>query len=317
MLPPPFENALVLTGPTGSGKTQLGIELAERLDAEIISMDSMALYRGMDIGTAKPTPTERARIPHHLIDVLEPWESGSVAWWLDQAKRCTQEIEARGKQVLFVGGTPLYLKALISGLFDGPPGDDAIRRRLTEEAETLGSVALHRRLAVVDPISAARIHPNDVRRMVRALEVHELTGKAMSAWQTQWAATAYGLGFAPDHANAKPQAAVLCLDLPRDELYERINHRVEAMFVAGFIDEVRRIRALGRPLSLEAGQALGYKEVFDLLDGRSTLEATIAQVQMRSRNFAKRQFTWFRHLPECLPVSKELTWTHWQSKINT
>src|SRR5437870_4259532 len=123
MLPTPFENALVLTGSTGSGKTQLGIELAQALDAEIISMDSMALYRGMDIGTAKPTPVQRAITPHHLVDVLEPWESGSVAWWLEQAKRCAIEIKARGKQVVFVGGTPLYLKALISGLFDGPPAD--------------------------------------------------------------------------------------------------------------------------------------------------------------------------------------------------
>src|SRR5258707_1315312 len=122
MLPPPFQNALVLTGPTGSGKTPLGIELAERMNAEIVAMDSMTLYRGMDIGTAKPTQAERTRVPHHLIDALDPWESASVAWWLDEAKRCCQEIESRGKRILFVGGTPLYLKALMRGLFEGPPG---------------------------------------------------------------------------------------------------------------------------------------------------------------------------------------------------
>src|SRR6516225_1938606 len=145
MLPPPFQNSLVLTGPTASGKTQLGIELAQRLDAEIISMDSMALYRRMDIGTAKPTPAQRALLPHHLVDVLDPWESASVAWWLKQAKECVRQIEARGKQVLFVGGTPLYLKALASGLFDGPPADEAIRQRLSAEAQALGSEALHQR----------------------------------------------------------------------------------------------------------------------------------------------------------------------------
>ena len=186
MLPPPFDHALVLTGPTGSGKTQLGIDLAQRLDAEIVSMDSMALYRRMDIGTAKPTLAQRDLVPHHLVDVLEPTESASVAWWLDQAKGCVHDIESRGKQVLFVGGTPLYLKALISGLFDGPAADPAIRIRLTSEAEAFGSLALHQRLAVVDPVCAGRIHPNDVRRTVRALEVFELTGKPMSAWQTQW-----------------------------------------------------------------------------------------------------------------------------------
>src|SRR5262245_37097295 len=183
MLPSPFENAFVLTGPTGSGKTALGIELAQKLDAEIISMDSMALYRAMDIGTAKPTLAERAIVPHHLIDVREPWESASVAWWLEQAKRCAIEIEARGKQILIVGGTPLYLKALIYGLFDGPPADESIRHRLIEFAQMHGSAALHERLVTIDPVCAERIHPNDVRRMVRALEVFELTGRPMSAWQ--------------------------------------------------------------------------------------------------------------------------------------
>src|ERR1019366_325717 len=146
---------------------------------------------------------------HHLIDVLEPWQSGSVAWWLEQAKRLTQEIEARGKQVLFVGGTPLYLKALISGLFDGPPADKAIRQRLTREAQTAGSESLHARLAAIDPITAQRLHPNDVRRMIRALEVYVLTGKPMSAWQTQWQPT----------ADSQADSTILCLNLPRELLY--------------------------------------------------------------------------------------------------
>ena len=307
MLPPPFDHALVLTGPTGSGKTSLGIDLAQRLDAEIVSMDSMAVYRRMDIGTAKPTLAQRDLVPHHLVDVLEPTESASVAWWLDQAKGCVRDIEARGKQVLFVGGTPLYLKALISGLFDGPPADAAIRSRLTSEVQALGSLALHQRLAAVDPVCAGRIHPNDVRRMVRALEVFELTGKAMSAWQTQWNQES--------GPKTDSRALVLWLDLPRELLYEHINRRVVEMFGAGLEDEVRELLALAQPLSLEASQALGYKEVFDLVNGTITREEAIERVQTRSRNFAKRQIAWFRHLPGCEPVTMELIRMRWASKM--
>jgi tRNA dimethylallyltransferase len=310
MLPTPFENALVLTGPTGSGKTRLGIELAQRLNAEIISMDSMALYRGMDVGTAKPTPAERAVVAHHLVDVCDPWEGASVAWWLEQAKRIAPEIEARGKRILFVGGTPLYLKALVCGLFDGPPADADIRRRLTEETRTAGAAALHRRLHAVDPTSAERIHGNDVRRMIRALEVYELTGKPMSAWQTQWTAEY------PVLSTQYSVSSVLWLDLPRAELYERINRRVEEMFAGGLVDEVRRLRAMDRPLSLEASQALGYKEIYELLDGTIALKEAIVRVQTRSRNFARRQITWFRHIPGCQPATMELTRSLWEPKMN-
>jgi tRNA dimethylallyltransferase len=308
MLPPPFTESLVLTGPTGSGKTPLAIELAEHLGAEIVSMDSMALYRGMDIGTAKPTPAERARVRHHLIDVLDPWESASVAWWLRRAGECCRDIEARGKRVLLVGGTPLYLKALLCGLFDGPAADASVRQRLAEEAAAEGVPALHVRLMAIDPASANRIHVNDLRRIIRALEVHELTGRPMSAWQTQWSAR----GLAPSPF-AKPQAmaTVLCLDLPRPELYERIDRRVEAMFAAGLVEEVRRLRRLERPWSREASQALGYRELIEHIDGNADLAQTVARVQMRSRQFAKRQLSWFRHLPGCRPATKELTWTLW------
>jgi tRNA dimethylallyltransferase len=296
MLPPPFADALVLTGPTGSGKTALALALAERLGAEVVGMDSMTLYRGMDVGTAKPTPEERRRVPHHLIDVLEPWESASVAWWLRQAEAVCREIESRGKWALFVGGTPLYLKALLCGLFDGPPADEAVRARLTAEAERSGPAALHQRLATVDPPSAARLHPNDVRRVVRALEVWELTGRPISDWQRQWPAATAG---------PPAEGRVLWLDLPREVLYQRINARVEAMAAAGLVDEVRRLRSLPQPLSREAAQALGYKETFDYLDGRATLLETLERIKTRSRNFAKRQLTWFRHLPGCRPVTPE------------
>ena len=168
MTPEVFHDALILTGATGSGKTRLSLDLAERLGAEIVSMDSMALYRGLDVAAAKPTAEERGRVPHHLIDVLDPWESGSVVWWLEQAARCCAAIRGRGRRILFVGGTPLYLKALLCGLFDGPSADEALRRRLEAEAETAGQQALHQRLASVDPVAAARLHPNDRRRVVRA-----------------------------------------------------------------------------------------------------------------------------------------------------
>jgi tRNA dimethylallyltransferase len=292
MLPPPFADALVLTGPTGSGKTDLALVLAERLDAEIVAVDSMTLYRGMDVGTAKPTPEERQRVPHHLIDVLDPWESASVAWWLRQAETVCRAIEGRGKRALFVGGTPLYLKALLCGLFDGPPADAALRARLTQEAERSGPAVLHQRLAAVDPAAAARLHPNDVRRVIRALEVWELTGRPLTSWQRQWPAAA--------STPTTDSGRVVWLDLPRERLYERIDARVEGMAAAGLVEEVRR---LPRPLSREAAQALGYKETFDYLDGRATLQETLARIKTRSRNFAKRQLTWFRHLPGCRPVT--------------
>src|SRR6476661_495553 len=172
-----FDNALILTGPTACGKTALALELAERIGAEIVALDSMTVYRGMDIGTAKPTPGERARVPHHLIDVLDPWESLTVAWWLERAAGACRDITTRGKRPLFVGGTPFYLKALLHGLFPGPPGNEELRRELEAEAERDGKAKLHAKLAAVDPKTATRLHPNDVRRVVRALEVYQLTGR--------------------------------------------------------------------------------------------------------------------------------------------
>jgi tRNA dimethylallyltransferase len=288
------EQALILTGPTACGKTALAVEIADRLGAEIVGMDSMTLYRGMDVGTAKPTREERARAAHHLIDVLDPWESGTVAWWLDRAAAACRDVTARGKRPLFVGGTPFYLKSLLHGLFDGPPGDPRLRLELETEVVRDGKEAVHAKLAAVDPKTASRLHPNDVRRVVRALEVYRLTGRPISAWQQTWDTAAFAAAAAPPPA---PIPAVV-LELPRDLLHDRINRRVGAMLDAGWLDEVRRLRALPQPLSREAAQALGYRELLAYLDGTGgSWEETANLIRTRTRQFAKRQSTWFRHLP--------------------
>jgi tRNA dimethylallyltransferase len=285
----PLIQANYLTGPTASGKTAVGVLLARRLDAEIIALDSMTLYRGMDIGTAKPTMSERGGIPHHLIDVLDPWQTASVAEYRRWALHEAEQIESRGKRVLFVGGTALYLKALLRGLMAGPGADPVIRQRLEREAREEGTTSLHRRLSALDPSTAARLHPNDQRRIVRALEVIEISGQPLSRLQIE-------------HGSPAPaEALVFALERPRNDLYERINSRVEAMFAQGLVEEVRSLQAGLRPLSTVAAQAVGYREVIELLTGRGSQTETIRLVQTRSRQFAKRQATWFRGLQEVRP----------------
>ncbi|MBM4032726.1 MAG: tRNA (adenosine(37)-N6)-dimethylallyltransferase MiaA [Planctomycetes bacterium] len=277
-----------LVGPTASGKTAVGIEAALRIGAEILSLDSMALYRGMDIGTAKPSAAERARVPHHLIDIAEPHEAFSTGRYLEAAEAAIADIVARGKRPLFVGGTALYLKALTQGFFHGPAADWALRKRLIAEAEAKGVAALHERLRGVDPAAAARIHPNDLRRIVRALEVHQATGRPISEQQSQW-----GKG---------PQAGRLChlvgIRRERADLHERINRRVDAMFAAGLVEEVRRLLADPRGISHAAGQFVGYREAITHLRGELTLDECVEKVKARTRQFAKRQLTWFRSFPQ-------------------
>jgi tRNA dimethylallyltransferase len=281
-----FHRSIYLTGPTAAGKTAVGVALARRLGAEIIALDSMTIYRRMDIGTAKPTLAERRGIPHHLIDVIEPWELASVADYCAWAERVVSEIQGRGRRVLFVGGTALYLKALLRGLFRGPRSDPELRRRLEQEAERCGNPVLHDRLTKLDPPTAGRLHPHDRRRIVRALEVIELTGRPMSALQSQ-------------HVQPAPvEVPVYALETSRASLYHRINRRVLHFFGSGLVDEVRSLQSGPRPLSPVAAQAIGYREVTAMLAGQSSLAKTVERVQTRSRQFAKRQATWFRGLME-------------------
>jgi tRNA dimethylallyltransferase len=280
-----LRQAVYLTGPTASGKTAVGVALAHGLDAEIVALDSMTLYRGMDIGTAKPTVEERGGIPHHLIDVLDPWEHCSVADYRGWAVASAEAIAAHGRRVLFVGGTPLYLKALLRGLFTGPGADAAIRAELEGEAALFGDAWLHARLTLVDPPTAARLHKNDRRRIVRALEVFRLTGVPISHWQTEHAHPAEGL-------------AVFALARDRADLHERIDARVEAMLAAGFLEEIERLADLERPLHPVPAQAVGYSEGLALLAGKLSRDEAIARIQARTRQFAKRQETWFRNLVE-------------------
>lgn len=274
---------LVILGPTASGKTAVSLAAAREAKAEVLSVDSMQVYRGMDVGTAKPTASERGGIPHHLIDVVEPTEPFTVARFVESADAVIADAGGRGVPLVATGGTPLYYKALFEGLFEGPGADEAVRARLREAPNE----ELFRRLAEVDPEAAARIHVNDHKRLVRALEVYELTGKPISSFQTHWAAPAW-----------RHRAAWVGLDWDRDTLNRRINARVKAMIAAGWVDEVRRLLDGHAPLSHTAAEATGYRELIDHLAGKTTLDEAVEQIKIATRQLARRQMKWFRRFRE-------------------
>ncbi|MBE3069635.1 MAG: tRNA (adenosine(37)-N6)-dimethylallyltransferase MiaA [Planctomycetes bacterium] len=274
---------LVLTGQTASGKERLALAVAGRLGGEIISADSMKVYRGMDVGTAKASPDQRRLVPHHLIDVADPAETFSTARWLALADEAIAAAGARGRVAVVSGGTPLYLKALLEGLFKGPSADGAIRERLAAEADRLGTPSLHGRLAEVDAAAAARIHPNDLRRITRALEVWELTGSPISELQKQWGAGS---------PRYRPLVAAIRRD--RADLTRRIADRVGRMLAAGLVEEVRRLVARPEGLARGPRQALGYAEVLDLLAGRLAEGDLAAAIVAHTRQFARRQMMWIR-----------------------
>ncbi len=270
-----------LVGPTGVGKSRAAVRLASPLGAEIVSADSMLVYRGMDIATAKLTPEERLDVPHHLIDVVQPTDPFSVGMYRRLATAAIEDIHKRGKLPLVCGGTGLYVRSLLDGLFEGPEADWELRGRLQEEAERSGSETLHARLREVDPLAAARISPKDLRRIVRALEVHEKTQHPISDFQIQW-------------RERQCTSHLFGLTMSREALYARVEERVEEMFERGLVEETRRLLEQGLRYNRTAMQAIGYKEVIGFLEGEYSLEEAKRLLKRNTRHYAKRQLTWFR-----------------------
>lgn len=277
-----------LTGATAVGKTEISLILAEKIGAEIVSLDSMTIYRGMDIGTAKPSLEQRARLPHHLIDIVDPDQEYSIDCYLEAAHAKIAEIQGRGQEVLFVGGTPLYLKALLRGLNSGPPANWELREEIETEVAQIGNQALHERLQQLDPIAATQIHPNDTRRLIRAVEVFRATGRPISHHQLHF-----------EQKNVAADCRVFVLQRPRETQYDRINRRVDAMVAEGLVNEVQGLIANGKKLGRTASQAVGYNEAIEYLQGGRSREEMASKIRMRTRRFAKRQATWFRSLQEC------------------
>jgi tRNA dimethylallyltransferase len=277
---------VVIVGPTASGKSSLALAVAERAGAEIVSADSQQVYAGMDIGTGKVSAEERARVPHHLLDVITPEQQMTAARFIELADQAIADIAARGKAVVVAGGTGLYVRALLFGLFEGPAGDPALRERLLSQAETGGGApALWERLRRVDPESSTRIDKNDLRRIVRALEVHELTGTPMSVHQAGHDFRTLPFRYPVRLVGLAPERA---------QLYKRIDARVDAMMAAGFLGEVQRLRAAGIGLHHRSQAAIGYAELHQHLDGLLALDKAVWRIKQNSRRYARRQVGWYR-----------------------
>jgi len=289
-------SVVLLLGVTASGKTQIALRLAQRLGAEIVSIDSMQVYRRMDVGTAKATVEERRAVPHHLIDVLEPSESFSVARCVDLADAAIADITGRGRLPLLVAGTPLYLMALMYGMFDGPSANPDFRAKLSQRAEREGLAVLHTELARVDPEAASRVHPNDYKRIERALEVHHLTGRPLSEQQGQWSAE-----------RLRYPATIVGIRREKEDASRRINARVRAMMANGLVDEVKFLLAEPMGLSEQARQALGYAQIIEHLNGKMSIEDAVEKIKIQTRRLAKHQRTWFRkfHTTQWIDVAPE------------
>jgi len=285
---------VIICGPTAIGKTGLSIRLAETFGGEIVSADSMQVYKYMDIGTAKPEAEQLARVRHHMIDIVDPSESYDAARYAADAKNAIASIQDRGKTVFVVGGTGLYIKVLIHGVFEAGASDPNLRKELKNKAKSLGTERLWQRLLSIDPGSAARIHPNDTYRIIRALEIYELTGRPMTELMQ-----AHGF------SNKEFDALKICLSIDRDVLYERIDTRVEIMLELGLIDEVKRLLYMGYTRDLKPMQSLGYRHMLDFIDGRMSLDEAVCAMKQDTRRYAKRQLTWFRKDNEMLWISPD------------
>ena len=277
----------VLTGPTASDKTEIGFNVAREINGEIVSADSMLFYRGMDIGTAKPSLSMREIVPHHFIDIIYPWESYSVGKYVKDVEDLIGDISRGKRKFLIVGGSPLYIKGIIDGIFNGPEADWNIRSELERIAEEKGNLHVHEILQRIDPVKADELHPNDLRRIIRAIEVYRKTGKQVSALQKQYKLARENYKF-----------KILCISREREDIYRRIGERVETMFDNGLVDEVRSLLDNPEGLSRQARQALGYKEVIQYLEDGLTLDDTKEMVKLNTRRFSKRQMTWFRSFPD-------------------
>ncbi len=284
------EYLLVVVGPTAVGKTRVSIELAERIGGEIVSADSRQVYRFMDIGTAKPAPTDMRRIPHHMIDVVNPDEEYTAADYSRGAHVAIKSIFEKGRIPIMVGGSGLYIRAVIDGMFPGPGSDIKIREKLEIDAEESGISSLYDRLCKVDPVASSRIHPNDKRRIIRALEIYEATGRPISSLQEE------GKKKEPEY-----DTVMIGLNRPRKELYRRIQERVEEIFQHGFVDEVKGLLEKGYRENLISMEALGYREVIKFLNGEITLDLAKRKVKQNTCHYARRQLIWFRK-------DKRITW---------
>ncbi len=274
---------ILILGVTASGKGRLAFDLAQSLGAEIISIDSMKVYRRMDIGTAKPTQEARQRVKYHLIDIVEPSDSFSVGAFRDVALGAIEQIKSRKKKIIAVAGTALYIKALLYGLFEGPGTNQQIRAELKTRAQEQGLAELHHELTKIDPIAAERINPNDSKRIIRALEVYQLTGKPISSLQKQW-----------DNDDNKHDWTIIGLRREKTEEGKRINSRVKKMIADGLVDEVKALLAEEKPLSKQARCAIGYAEIIEYLNGQIELEEAIELIKKNTRRLAKNQRTWFK-----------------------
>jgi tRNA dimethylallyltransferase len=290
---------VIILGPTASGKTELAVRLAERLGGEIVNADSMQVYRGMDIGTAKPSAELRQRIPHHLIDIVDPDVNFSASDFRREAARAIADIHRRGKRAFVVGGTGLYIKALLKGLVDSPSGAESIRNELQETARRLGSGELLRRLAEVDPETAGRLHANDQVRIIRALEVYLQTGLPISRYRSEH-------DFTGDYYDYLK----IGIAVERGELYRRIEERVERMLAEGFLAEVRGLLERGFTAGLKPFRAIGYKELCAYLAGAYPLDEAVRLIKRDSRRYAKRQLTWFKQ-------EKEIYWVEYPERFDT
>jgi tRNA dimethylallyltransferase len=277
---------ILIFGVTAVGKGMLAFEMARRLGGEILSVDSMKVYRRMDIGTAKPPPERRQQVRYHMIDIVEPSEAFSAGLFLDKAIPILEQTRQRGTPVVAVGGTALYIKALLYGLFDGPGADASTRRELQEQARTQGLQDLYQQLCQVDPEAACRIHANDAKRIIRALEVFRLTGRPISGFQTQ---------FDP----GRPLEDWTIVGLRRDKAEEshRMNLRVKRMMDSGLVEEVKALLAEPQPLGAQARSAIGYAEIIDYLAGNIRLEGAVERIKRNTRRLAKGQRTWFKTFP--------------------